>query len=208
MKETLREEKIFMVNKILREFRSIGITVVGSIIILSVINTKVFAMAKVQQKSMEDTLHNNEKLVVDKLSYNFNDPKRGDIIIFLKDEEKGSILEEGYRYIKEIISLNNITDNRIRYVKRVIGIPGDEINIKSGDVYVNGEKLEESYIKGETYGRDIDFPLIVGENELFVLGDNREVSQDSRDFGTIKVNQVEGRVAFRVSPLDKFGLLK
>ena len=197
-----------MINKILREFRSIGITVVGSILILSVINTKVFAMAKVQQKSMEDTLHNNEKLVVDKLSYNFNDPKRGDIIIFLKDEEKGSILEEGYRYIKEIISLNNITDNRIRYVKRVIGIPGDEINIKSGAVYVNGEKLEESYIKGETYGRDIDFPLIVGENELFVLGDNREVSQDSRDFGTIKVNQVEGRVAFRVSPLDKFGLLK
>jgi signal peptidase I len=197
-----------MGNRVLREFRSIAITITGSIILLSLINTKVFAMAKVQQKSMENTLHNDEKLLVDKLSYNFNDPKRGDIIIFLKDEEKGNILEESYMYLKEIISLNNITDSRIRYVKRVIGIPGDEVNIEYGNVYVNGEKLDETYIKGETYSRGIKFPLIVGEDELFVLGDNREVSQDSRDFGTIKINQVEGRAFFRVFPIGKIEKLQ
>lgn len=197
-----------MVNRVLREFRSISITILGSIILLSLINTKVFAMASVQQKSMENTLNNNDKLLVDKLSYNFNDPKKGDIIIFLKDEEKGNVLEESYTYLKEIISLNNITDSRIRYIKRVIGVPGDEINIEFGNVYVNGEKLNESYIKGETYSRDIKFPLIVGENELFVLGDNREVSKDSRDFGTIKINQVEGRAFLRVFPIGKISNLQ
>lgn len=192
-----------MGNRVLREFRSIAITITGSIILLSLINTKVFAMAKVQQKSMENTLYSDEKLLVDKISYNFTDPKRGDIIIFLKDEEKGNILEESYTYLKEVISLNNITDSRIRYVKRVIGIPGDEINIESGNVYVNGEMLYEDYIKGETYSRDIKFPLIVRENELFVLGDNREVSKDSRDFGTIKIEQVEGRAFFRIFPIGR-----
>ena len=186
-----------MRKSFLREIRSIGVTIIGSIILVSIINTKVFAMAKVQQSSMENTLHSGEKLFIDKLSYSFTAPKRGDIIIFLKDEEKGNLIEESYTYIKGIISLNNITDNRIRYVKRVIGIPGDEINIESGNVYVNGEKLNEDYIKGETYEREISFPLKVGEDEIFVLGDNREGSRDSRDFGTVKIEQVEGRVIFK-----------
>ena len=186
-----------MKKNFIKEVRSLGLTIIGSIIVVSIINTKVFAMAKVQQRSMENTLHSGEKFFVDKLSYSFTSPKRGEIIIFLKDEEKGNLIEESYSYIKGIISLNNITDTRIRYVKRVIGIPGDEINIESGNVYVNGEKLNEDYIKGETYGREISFPLTVGEGELFVLGDNREVSKDSRDFGTIKIEQVEGRAILK-----------
>lgn len=67
--------------------------------------------------------------------------------------------------------------------------------------------LYEDYIKGETYSRDIKFPLIVRDNELFVLGDNREVSKDSRDFGTIKIEQVEGRTFFRIFPIGIIGKL-
>lgn len=197
-----------MKKDLLKEIRSLGLTIIASIILVSIINTKVFAMAKVQQSSMENTLYSGEKLFVDKLSYSFTYPKRGDIIIFLKDEEKGNFIEESYSYIKGIVSLNNITDTRIRYVKRVIGIPGDEINIESGNVYLNGEKLNEYYIKGETYDREISFPLTVGEGELFVLGDNREGSRDSRDFGTIKIEQVEGRANFIVFPLEKIKKLK
>ncbi len=192
---------------IIREIRGILLTFIGSIIVLSFINTKVFAMAKVQQSSMENTLYNDEKLILDKLSYNFVKPERGDIIIFLKDEEKGNVLEESYKYIKEVTSFNHLSDNRRRYVKRVIGIEGDEINISSGYVYINGEKLEELYIKGKTYNRDIEFPIVVGENQFFVLGDNREVSQDSRDFGLINLNQIEGKATFRIFPLERFGSL-
>lgn len=193
---------------VIREIRGLLLTIVGSIIVLSIINTKVFAMAKVQQSSMENTLYSDEKLIVDKLSYNFVKPERGDIIIFLKDEEKGNVLEESYKYIKEVTSFNHLADNRTRYVKRVIGVEGDEINISSGYVYINGEKIEESYIKGETYDRDVEFPIVVGENQFFVLGDNREVSQDSRDFGLINVNQIEGKAIFRVIPLERLGVLK
>ena len=192
---------------IIREIRGILLTFIGSIIVLSFINTKVFAMAKVQQSSMENTLYNDEKLILDKLSYNFVKPERGDIIIFLKDEEKGNVLEESYKYIKEVTSFNHLSDNRRRYVKRVIGIEGDEINISSGYVYINGEKLEELYIKGKTYNRDIEFPIVVGENQFFVLGDNREVSEDSRDFGLINLNQIEGKATFRIFPLERFGSL-
>lgn len=193
---------------IFREIRGLIIIIIGSIILLSIINTKVFAIAKVQQKSMENTLYSDEKLFANKLSYNFSKPERGDIIIFLKDEEKENFLSESYKYIKEVISFKYFNDNRTRYVKRIIGIEGDEINITSGYVYINGEKLNEPYIKGETYNRDIDFPIVVGENQYFVLGDNREVSQDSRDFGLININQIEGKATFRIFTLDRFGILK
>lgn len=195
-------------KRIFREIRGLIITILVSILLLSIINTKVFAMAKVQQKSMENTLYNDEMLLVDKLSYNFSEPKRGDIVIFLKDEEKGSFFEESYMFLKEVISLKNISDNRTRYIKRVIGIEGDEVNISGGFVYINGEKIDESYIKGDTNSREIDFPIVVGENELLVLGDNREVSKDSRNFGLIKINQVEGQAIFRVLPLNRFGVIK
>ena len=192
---------------IFKEIRGLIIIIIGSIILLSIINTKVFAMAKVQQKSMENTLYSDEKLFVNKLSYNFSKPERRDIIIFLKDEEKESVLSESYKYIKEVISFKHFNDNRTRYVKRIIGIEGDEINITSGYVYINGEKLNEPYIKGDTYNRDIEFPIVVGENQFFVLGDNREVSQDSRDFGLINLNQIEGKATFRIFPLERFGSL-
>lgn len=195
-------------KNIIKEIRGIILTIIVCIIVLSIINTKVFAMARVQQRSMENTLYSDETLIVDKLSYNFVKPERGDIIIFLKEEEKGNLLEESYRYIKEVASFNHFADNRTRYIKRVIGIEGDEINISSGYVYVNGEKLEELYIKGETYNRDIKFPLVVGKNQFFVLGDNREVSQDSRDFGLINVNQIEGKAIFRIFPLERYGVIK
>jgi len=93
-------------------------------------------------------------------------------------------------------------------VKRVIGIPGDEVNIKDGYVYINGEKLKEPYVKGETFSGEINFPIKVPDNKLFVLGDNRPVSKDSRAFGLINSDQVEGKAIFRVFPFNKIGAIK
>ena len=90
-----------MNNKnIIKEIRGLILTILGSVIIVSLINTEVLASAKVQQESMENTLYNDEKLIVDKISYNFTTPKRGDIIIFFDNEEKGNVFEESYKYLK------------------------------------------------------------------------------------------------------------
>lgn len=195
-------------KKIINEIKGIALTILGSIIIVAIVNTEVLASAKVQQESMENTLYNDEKLIVDKVSYNFTTPKRGDIIIFFDNDEKGNILEEGYEYLKEIASISYNTDTRTRLVKRVIGIPGDEIDIRDGYVYLNGSILEELYVKGETYSRDKEFPIKVEEDTVFVLGDNREVSKDSRNFGLVKINQIEGKAIFRISPFNRFGFIK
>lgn len=195
-------------KKIINEIKGIALTILGSIIIVAIVNTEVLASAKVQQESMENTLYNDEKLIVDKVSYNFTAPKREDIIIFFDNDEKGNILEEGYEYLKEIASISYNTDTRTRLVKRVIGIPGDEIDIKDGYVYLNGSILEELYVKGETYSRDKEFPIKVEEDTVFVLGDNREVSNDSRNFGLVKINQIEGKAVFRISPFNRFGFIK
>ncbi|WP_291651282.1 signal peptidase I [Clostridium sp.] len=198
-----------MNNKnIIKEIRGGILTILGSIILVALVNTEVLASAKVQQESMENTLYNDEKLIVDKISYNFTTAKRGDIIIFFDNEEKGTVFEEIYKYLKEIASISYNTDTRTRLVKRVIGVPGDEIDIKDGYVYLNGNMLEETYVKGNTYIRDMDFPIKVEEDTLFVLGDNREKSRDSRDFGLININQVEGKAVFRLSPFSKFGVIE
>jgi signal peptidase I len=125
---------------------------------------------------MENTLYSGQKLILDKLSYNFVDPKREDIIIFLENEERGTIIEDAVTFITNINSKteNNSVDTRL--VKRVIGIPGDKINIKDGFVYINGEKLNENYAKGQTFTGVINFPLDVPNDKLFVLGDNRTVN--------------------------------
>lgn len=195
-------------KKIINEIKGIALTILGSIIIVAIVNTEVLASAKVQQESMENTLYNDEKLIVDKVSYNFTAPKREDIIIFFDNDEKRNIFQEGYEYLKEIASISYNTDTRTRLVKRVIGIPGDEIDIKDGYVYLNGSILEELYVKGETYSRDKEFPIKVEEDTVFVLGDNREVSNDSRNFGLVKINQIEGKAVFRISPFNRFGFIK
>lgn len=205
----LIKERVILINykKIIKEVRDITLTIIGSIVIVSVVNTEVLASAKVQQSSMENTLFNDDKLIVDKFSYNLKKTERGDIIIFIDNEEKGNILQESFDYFKNMFSMDS-NDDKQRLVKRVVGVAGDEIDIRNGNVYLNGEKLEEEYIKGNTYSRDISFPIKVEKDKVFVLGDNREVSKDSRDFGVVNVNQIEGKVIFRVKPLDKIGLIK
>lgn len=142
--------------------------------------------------SMNTTLNDKDGLIVEKLSYLFGDVERFDIVVFPHyDEEKG----------KEVY-----------YIKRVIGLPGETIQITDGKIYINGEVLEEDYgyyydgksMEGYEAAEEYD----IGENQYFVLGDNRNRSKDSRIIGCIDENIIEGRAFFRIYPFDSIGVIE
>lgn len=139
--------------------------------------------------SMETTLSDNDNLIVDKLSYRFRDPKRFDIVVFPFQYEKDTY-----------------------YIKRIIGLPGETVFIDGeGNIYIDDEILVESYGKEviKDAGRAYE-PIALGEDEYFVMGDNRNNSQDSRDpsVGNISRSTMIGRAWIRIWPLNKFGILK
>ena len=158
------------------------------IICVSVVPKYVIQRTKVDGTSMEATLNDKDNLLVEKVSYHFHNPDRFDIIVF-------------YPYGKE-------EDPEDYYVKRVIGLPGETVQIIGADIYINGTKLEEHYGKDPiTEAGEAEEPIQLADDEFFVLGDNREVSSDSRDFGPVKKSDISGRVVMRIYPFNKFGLL-
>lgn len=138
--------------------------------------------------SMNVTLEDGDNLIVDKLSYRFKDPERYDIIVF------------PYRY-----------QEKTYYIKRIIGLPGETVQIIDGMVYIDGEMLPESYGKEVMeYAGIASEPIELAEDEYFVLGDNRNNSSDSRDpsVGNVHKDQIIGKAFVRIWPLNKFGILK
>jgi signal peptidase I len=205
------EEDTMDGKNIIKEISSWIVIILVVLIAAITINSKLFAKYIVEQSSMEDTLFHDQHLFVDKLSYYFREPKRGDIIIFLEEEEKGTILNDTVRTFDGIVAALNKEvkeDKHKRLVKRVIGVAGDEVDIIDGYVYLNGEKLKEPYVKGETKRQEFNLPVTVKEGKLFVLGDHRTVSVDSREFGLIDLKQVEGKAVFRVYPFNHMGKIK
>ena len=153
--------------------------------------TFVGQRTEVEGASMENTLHNGDNLIVDKLSYRFHDPERFDIIVFPFQFQ----------------------DNTY-YIKRIIGLPGETVQIMDdGSIYINGEKLEENYgmevIKPETIGRAAE-PIELGDDEYFVMGDIRNNSSDSRTdmVGNIKRENIIGKAWLRIWPVSDFGVLQ
>ena len=139
---------------------------------------------------MEPTLYHGDNLIVDKMTYHFQDPQRFEIIVFPFQYEKNKF-----------------------YIKRIIGLPGETVQIDSqGNIYINGEILEESYGKEVIRQGNIGIagePITLGENEYFVMGDNRNNSSDSRleIVGNIKRENIVGRVVLRIWPFSRFGVL-
>ncbi len=183
---------------------------VAAFIIVSLLNTAVFATTQVRQTSMQDTLMEGQHLLIGKLSYAFGEPSRGDIIVFLENKYPENYFDRIKVFLTDIRDIFKPVEQKtnIRLVKRVIAIPGDEVDIRDGKVFLNGEELPEPYVKGETYQREQPFPIKLEDGEFFVLGDNREVSKDSRTFGVIDHSQIEGKAVFRFWPFNKFGKLK
>ncbi|MCW6035237.1 signal peptidase I [Spirulina subsalsa FACHB-351] len=147
----------------------------------------------IPSESMLPTLEIDDRLMIEKLTYRFREPKRGEIIVFIPPNE--AILCNPQQSLP-------ITD---AYIKRIIGLPGDEIEIRDSLVYVNGKLLDEDYIHGSPlYEQD---PTIVPADSYFVLGDNRNNSCDSHVWGFVPASNIIGRAALRFLPFNRIGNL-
>lgn len=160
-----------------------GVPIIIAVIGAALFRTYGFAQVQVFDVSMQNTLFEGYRLIEDKISFRFSDPERGDIVII------------------------NDPDLPERLIKRVIGLPGETIDMADGKVWINGVPLEEPYVKGITYPSTLAMPYKIPDNHVFVMGDNREHSMDSRSMGAIPLAHVEGTTAFRVWPLSAFGSL-
>ncbi|TGE32245.1 signal peptidase I [Desulfosporosinus sp. Sb-LF] len=165
-------------------FETLGI-IIFSITLSWGLRSSVVEAITVPTGSMLPTIQLQDRLVVDKLYYKLSEIKRGDIIVFHP--------------------LTNVDSSGDLWIKRIIGLPGDKVEIKDGKVFINDNALIESYEMTQpdyTYG-----PVVIPKDSYFVLGDNRNNSLDSHYWGVLPAKNVEGRALFRYWPLKHFGLL-
>lgn len=138
----------------------------------------------VEGSSMEPNFHDQQYIIIDKLSYRLRDPKRGEVIVFHPPNDPSQ-----------------------NYIKRIIGLPGETVRIDNGDVYVNEVKLDESYLGDQNHNTEqLRFrePVILEADEYFVMGDNRNHSSDSREWGELTKQNIEGRTWFIALPFADF----
>ncbi|MDD3349924.1 MAG: signal peptidase I [Eubacteriales bacterium] len=164
--------------------KDIAIALVVGLLILQLVKPTI-----VKEHSMLPTLNENDYIFLSKQSYRIHKPERGDIIVFHTD----------------LLQANG--DEKL-LIKRIIGLPGDEIYISEGVVYLNGEKLEEDYTLDGYTASEMD-ALVVPEDELFVMGDNRQNSTDSREetIGCVDQDLIVGKAVFRLYPFKEIGTL-
>ena len=174
--------------------KSVAQELLGTVLYIAVVAFVCFLIitfvgqrTTVSGQSMEPLLHDGDNLILDKLTYHFRDPERFDVVVFDQTESD-------------------------HYIKRIIGLPGETVQIIDGYVYINGERLED-----DVYGKEVMLqpmraadPIILGEDEYFVLGDNRNYSRDSRDpgVGNVKRSQILGRAWLRFWPLNQIEFIK
>ncbi len=172
------------------EFVSWIISLVAAVVVALALRFFVFDFVVVEQSSMETTLYTGEWLFLEKVTYHFDAPEEGDIIVCYFDEGKKN-------------PFFDFVNSRKNYVKRVIGVSGDTVEIREGVTYVNGEAIDEPYLHEPEVGTFE--PTVVAEDSVFVMGDNRNNSFDSRFIGSIPYDRIRGRVVFRAWPFSKFG---
>lgn len=164
--------------------KDIVIAIIIAVIILQFVKPTI-----VREHSMENTLIENDYLFVSKQHYRFHDYQRGDIIVFQSDLESN-------------------TGSKKLLIKRIIAVPGETIQITGGKVYIDGEAIEEDYTK-DGYTDTEMAPLLVPEDSLFCMGDNRQNSADSRSasIGFVPFDRVIGKAVFRLFPFHSIGML-
>ncbi len=170
--------------------------IVGAILLALVVKVFLLQAFFIPSLSMYPTLHEGDRVLVNKLSYRMHDVNRGDVIVFERPASE---------------TTSNIPD----LIKRVVGLPGESIVIEDGAVFVDGERLKESYLTDGTVTSTVNAPnkcsaqapCVVPQGQVWVMGDNRGDSRDSRYFGPIDESSIVGRAFITVWPIGRFGLL-
>lgn len=178
---------------------------IGAVLVASLLQSQLYALTTVHQSSMQNTLSEGHTLIIDKVSYHFSKPQKGDIVVFVRNENTKGFVNRYKVFLKDIELRFQKSFRTNRLIKRVIAVEGDTVDIRDGLVYINGELLNEPYVKGYTPKMELECPFIVPEGQIFVMGDNRENSLDSRSFGPVSINSVEGKAIFRVYPFSQIG---
>ena len=170
-----------ILKKIGQFFLDLIETIVMALAIFVVCYLFLFQPHQVKGNSMYPNFYDGEYILTDKVSYRFGNPKRGDVVIFRSPQNK-----------------------EVDYIKRIIGLPGERIEIKGGQVYINGEKLDESYLPAGTVTLP-DMIRKIGPEDYFLMGDNRPDSSDSRIWGVCPKRDLIGKAAFIIWPFQFFG---
>ena len=186
---TFYQKKKKLDSRIIKDIFEMVVGGVAAVFLAFVIVYSVGMRTSVIGDSMETTLYNGQEILVNRVIYRLSTPKRGDVIVFLPNGNQNSHF----------------------YVKRVVGLPGETVQIRDGSVYIDGVFLEES----EEFDRMIDAGIAENElslatDEFFVLGDNRNASSDSRDprVGVVYGKDIIGRAWLRIYPFDNIGFIK
>ncbi|HEX2028242.1 MAG TPA: signal peptidase I [Nitriliruptorales bacterium] len=191
-------------------FRELPALVLVAFVLAFLLRTFVVQVFYIPSSSMEPTLLVNDRILVDKVSYRFRDLRRGEVVVFegadagLTEPNRG-VVERVLRGFGQLVGVTPA--NARDFVKRVIGLPGDEIRIEDGKVFVNDVPLDEPYAVDDPRSCE---PILVPEGQLFFLGDNRPNSSDSRypSLGFVDRDAVVGKAFTIIWPLDRLSLLR
>ena len=194
-----------MKNKFLKEVLQWVEAIAIAVVLAILIRGFLFEPVIIEGTSMLNTLEDKDRVILNKITLAFNEPEPGDIVVIE--------IEPPYFNVLTFLNDNALAKRLLPtltgadYIKRVIAIEGDIVDIIEGYVYVNGEKVDEPYIKEDGITRQMitAMPYTVEEGKLFVMGDNRGASRDSRTIGTIDEEQIIGIAGYRIWPINKLG---
>lgn len=207
-------------DKIVKEIIEWTLCILIAVAIALLFRYFIGTPTRVQGDSMFSNLHNNDRLVLNKLPKTFGKmPEYGDIITF-EAPSTGNVKSDEADLLNPIAKYENnpkdfldkfiyywLDIGKKTYIKRVIGVPGDFIEIKNNKVFVNGEELKEDYLDDGTI-TDLEGGVFTGitvpDESVFVMGDNRGNSRDSRHFGCVPLKKIEGKIVIRFFPFNKF----
>ena len=189
-----------------RAAREIPILLATAALIAFLIKAFVAQAFYIPSESMVPQLKVNDRIVVSKLAYHFHGPRRGDIVVFDNPDE--ATFPEAHPHYNPVVrvlrgigsAVGLVQPSTEEFIKRVIGLPGETVEGRQGHVFVNGRELIEPYLPAGTVTTDFA-PVLVPKGDLWVMGDNRNNSRDSRVFGPIRQKTVVGRTIVRIWPL-------